>query len=148
MIPLLFTQVILFPFVAHTMTTNWQNSQREVELQTVADHMASTIQQLYLTIDSQSVLTGYVNQSSTFPITVATYPYTATASLSNPPNPDATKFLTVTLTLDEVANTVSADAVLGPYVQWSESIFRSTSSDASINVQKLSNGTLIFSFGG
>jgi hypothetical protein len=130
------------------MTTNWQNSQRDAELQTVADHMASTIQQLYLTINSQSVLIGNVTQASTFPITVAAYPYTATASLNNPPNPDATKILTVTLTLDDVANTVSADAVLGPYVQWTESTFRSTSSDASINVQKFSNGTLKFSFGG
>jgi hypothetical protein len=148
MIPLLFTQVILFPFVASAMTSNWQNSQRDIELQDAADHLASTIQQLYLTINSQDILTGTVTQASTLPITIASYPYNATGSLSNPPDPDATKILTVTLTLDEVSNTVSADAVLGPNVQWTESTFRSVSSDASINVQKFSNDTLAFSFGG
>jgi len=148
MIPLLFTQVIIFPFVASTMTSNWQNSQRNVELQDTADHLASTIQQLYLTINSQDVLTGTVTQASTLPINVASYPYTATASLNNPIDPDATKILRVTLTMDDVGNTVSADAVLGPNVQWTESTFRSTSSDASIIVQKFSNGTLLFSFGG
>ncbi len=148
MIPLLFTQVIVFPFVASTMTSNWQNSQRNVELQDAADHLASTIQQLYLTINSQDVLTGNITQASTLPITVASYPYTATGSLSDPPDPEATKILTVTLTLDDVGNIVSANAVLGPNVQWNESTFRSTSSDASINVQKFSNGTLAFSFGG
>lgn len=148
MIPLLFTQVIVFPFVASTMTSNWQNSQRNVELQDTADHLASTIQQLYLTINSQDVLTGTVTQASTLPITVASYPYTATASLNNPPDPNATKILTVTLTMDEVGNTVSADAVLGPNVQWTESTFRSTSSDASIIIQKFSDGALSFSFGG
>ena len=148
MIPLLFTQVIVFPLVASTMTSNWQNSQRDIELQDAADHLASTIQQLYLTINSNDVLTCNVTQASTVPITVWSYPYTATASLSEPPDPDATKILTVTLTLDDVENTVTAQAVLGPNVQWTESTFRSTSTDASINVQKFTNGNLIFSFGG
>ena len=148
MIPLLLTQVIIFPFVASTMTSNWQNSQRNVELQDTAEHLASTIQQLYLTINSQDVLAGTVTQASTLPITVASYPFTATGSLNSPPNPNATKILTVTLTMDDVGNTVSADAVLGPNVQWIELMFRSTSSDASIIVQKFSNDTLTFSFGG
>lgn len=150
MIPLLFTQVIVFPLVASTMTSNWENSQRNVELQGAADHLASTIQQLYLTINSVDVLVGDVTQASTLPITVASYPYIATASLSDPPDPDISKILTVTLTLDEVGNTVTANAVLGSNVQWIESTFRSTSPDASINVQKLGDDehTLIFSFGG
>jgi hypothetical protein len=150
LIPLLFTQMIVFPLVASTMTSSWQNSQRNVELQDAADHLASTIQQLYLTINGDDVLAGTVNQSSTLPITVSSYPYTATCSLSNPPDPNATKILTVTLTLDEVHNTVTAKAVLGPNVQWTASTFRSTSADASIIVQKLDDTehTLVFSFGG
>ena len=148
MIPLLFTQVIVFPLVASTMTSNWQNSQRNIELQDTADHLASTIQQLYLTINGNDVLAGYITQASTLPITVGSYPYNATGSLGNPPDPNSTKILTVTLTLDEVHNTATAQAVLGPNVQWTESTLRSTSTGASINVQKFSNGTLVFSFGG
>jgi hypothetical protein len=148
LIPLLFTQVIVFPFVASTMTSSWQDSQRNIELQDAADHLASTIQQLYLTINNEDILAGTVTQASTLPITVSSYPYNATGSLSSPSDPDSTRILTVTLTLEEVDNTVTAAAVLGPNVQWTESTLRSNSASASIDVQKFSNSTLVFSFGG
>jgi len=148
LIPLLFTQVIVFPLVASTMTSNWQDSQRDVELQDAADHLASTIQQLYLTVNNEDILAGTVTQASTIPITISSYPYTATGSLSSPSDPDSTRILTVILTLEEVGNTATAKAVLGPNVQWTDSNLRSNSPNASIDVQKFSNSTLVFSFGG
>jgi len=148
LIPLLFSQVIVFPFVASTMSSSWQDSQRNIELQDAADHLASTIQQLYLTINNDDILAGTVTQASTLPVTVSSYPYTATGSLSSPSDPDSTRILTVTLTLEEVDNTATAAAVLGPNVQWITSTLRSNSADASIDVQKFSNSTLVFSFGG
>jgi len=148
LIPLLFTQVIVFPLVASTMTSNWQDSQRDVELQDAADHLASTIQQLYLTVNNEDILAGTVTQASTIPITISSYPYTATGSLSSPSDPDSTRILTVILTLEEVGNTATAKAVLGPNVQWTDSTLRSNSPNASIDVQKFSNSTLVFSFGG
>jgi len=150
LIPLLFTQIIVFPLVASTMTNNWQESQRDVALQEVADHLASTIQQLYLTVNRPEILSGDVTQVSMLPVTVASYPYNVTASLSNPPNPGVVKILTVSLTLDEFGTTVTAAAVLGPNVEWTDSTLRSNSVDASINVNKFSNSThtiLTFSFG-
>ena len=149
LIPLLFSQVIVFPFVASTMTSSWQDSQRDIELQDAADHLASTIQQLYLAVNRDEILAGDITQASNVPVTVGSYPYNATCSLSNPPD-DSTKILTVTLTLDELGNTVTAASVLGPNVQWTESTLRSNSADASINVNKFSNSThtiLTFSFG-
>jgi len=149
LIPLLFSQVIVFPFVASTMTSSWQNSQRDIELQDAADHLASTIQQLYLTVNRDEILAGDITQASTVPVTVGSYPYSATGSLSDPPVGYA-KVLTVTLILDEVDNNATASAVLGDNVQWTESTLRSNSADASINVQKLDDveHTLVFSFGG
>jgi hypothetical protein len=147
LIPLLFTQVIVFPFVANTITTNWQNSQRDVELQDAANHLASTIQQLYLTVNRDEILECTVTQASPVPVTVASYPYNVNASLSSI-SEGSTRILSVTLTLDEVGNTVTAAAVLGPNVTWIESILRSTSNDAYIEAQKFSNGTIGFSFGG
>jgi len=148
LIPLLFTQVIIFPLVASMMASNWQDSQTNIELQDVSNHLASTIQQLYLTINNDDILAGTVIQASTLPVTVGSYTYTATGLLSSPSDPDSTRILTVTLTLQEVGNTVTAAAVLGPNVQWINSTLRSNSGDASIDVQKLSNNTLVFSFGG
>jgi len=149
LVPLLFSQVIVFPLVASTMSSSWQNSQRDIELQDVADHLASTIQQLYLTVNRDEILSGDMTQASTLPVTIASYPYSATCSLSDPLDGSA-KFLLVTLTLDEVDNTVNASVVLGTNVQWTESTLRSNSADASINVQKLDDAehTVVFSFGG
>lgn len=147
LIPLLFTQVIVFPFVASTITSNMQTSQRNIELQDTADHLASTIQQLYLTINREEILEGIVTQESNVPITVGSYPYTATGLLSSS-SENSSKLLEVILTLDDVDNTATAVAVLGPNAQWTDSTFRSTSNDASIEVHKLSNSTLVFSFGG
>jgi hypothetical protein len=147
LIPLLFSQVIIFPFVANAMTTHWQDSQRNIELQSAANHLASTIQQLYLTINSENIQTGEITQASPVPITVGFYPYEATCSLSNPSDGSA-KILKVTLTLDEVGNTASASVVLGQNVVWADQTpLRSNSADASINVEK-EDGTLTFSFGG
>ncbi|MCW4016347.1 MAG: hypothetical protein NWF06_08255 [Candidatus Bathyarchaeota archaeon] len=147
LIPLLFTQVILFPLVASTMASNWQDSQRDIELQDVANHLASTIQQLYLTVNRDEILVGTVTQVSTIPVTVASYSYSVTGSLSDPPDGSA-KILIFTLILDDVGNTVTASAVLGPNVNWIDSTLRSDSADAYIELQKFSNGTLTFSFGG
>jgi uncharacterized protein YjdB len=144
LIPLLFTQVLVFPFVASTIASNWQDSQRNVELQDAANHLASTIQQLYLTINRDEVLECTVTQASPVPVTVGSYPYNATC---NPPV-GSSNILKVTLTLDEVGNTATAAAVLGPNATWTESTLRSTSTDAYIEVQKFSNGTISFSFGG
>ena len=149
LIPLLFSQVIVFPFVASTMTSSWQNSQRDIELQDAADHLASTIQQLYLTVNRDEILVGEITQASTVPVTVASYPYSATGSLNDPPGGSA-KVLTVTLILDEVENNATASVVLGTNVNdWTDSTpLRSNSADACINVQKFSNNTITFSFGG
>jgi hypothetical protein len=149
LIPLLFTQLIVFPFVASTITSNWQDSQRDIELQDAANHLASTMQQLYLTINRDEILECTVTQASPVPVTVASYPYNATGSLSSL-SENSTRILSVTLTLDDVENTATAAAVVGPNLSWTDSTLRSTSTDAHIKVQKLDDEehTIIFSFGG
>jgi len=150
LLPVLFTQVIVFPFVASMITSNWQESQRDAALQEVADHLASTVQQLYLTVNREEILAGTITHALSLPPTVGSYPYTAVGSLSSPSDPNSTRILTLTLTMEE-GDTVTAAAVMGPNVIWTEgSILQSNSADVSINIQKLSdsNSTIIFSFGG
>jgi len=149
LIPLLFTQIIVFPFVASTITSSWQDAHRDVALEEAAGHLTSTIQQLYLTVNWDDILAGNVTHASTIPSTIDSYPYTVTGSLNSPSDPNATRILTLTLTLEKFKNTVTAVAVLGPNVLWTEgTALQSNSPDASINVQKFSNGTIGFSFGG
>ena len=147
LIPLLFSQVIVFPLVASTMANSWQDSQRDVALQEVANHLASNIQQLYLTVNRDEIMPGNMIQTSTLPVTIASYSYNANATLSTPSNPGVAKILTVTLKLDALDNTVTANAVLGYNVQWGDSIFRSNSANASIYVYKSPDNLISFSFG-
>ena len=148
LIPLLFTQVIVFPYVASTITSSWQESQRNASLQEAADHLASTVQQLYLTVNREEILAGTITHTLRIPATIDSYPYTAMGSLSSPSDPESTRILTLTLRIND-GNTVTAAAVLGPNVIWTEdSILQSTSADVSLTLQKLSNSTIVFAFGG
>jgi hypothetical protein len=145
LIPVLFIQIIVFPFAANMMATTWTNTQREAELQNAADHLASTIQQLYLSINQKEISVGNITQASTLSPTIQSYPYKATGSLRTA---DSSKVLTLLLETQGTKTTATATAVLGSNVLWiEESEFQSTSLDASIKVQKFANGTLLLSFG-
>ncbi|UCC58468.1 MAG: hypothetical protein JSW14_00640 [Candidatus Bathyarchaeum sp.] len=148
LIPLLFTQVIVFPLVANTITSSWQESERNVALQEAADHLASTVQQLYLTVNREEILAGTITHALRIPATINSYPYTAMGSLSSPSDPNSTRILTLTLTMED-GTTVTALAVMGSNVIWTENpILQSNSANASLELQKFSNSTIVFSFGG
>lgn len=149
MVPLLIFQIFIFPLAASRMASNWADSRRDTSLKDAANYIASTIQQLYLTVNRKEVSAGNVTQASTLPPTIDLYPYTAVGSLSSLSDLNSSKILTLFLTLENLGNTATANAVLGSNVLWAEeSIFRSNSPDASVNIQKFADGTLLFSFGG
>ena len=149
LIPLLFIQILVFPFAASIMASSWADSYRDTALKNAANYLASTIQQLYLSINRNEISAGTVTQASTLPLTIDSYSYTAVGSLSSPLDSNSSKILTLSLTLSNVGNTATANTVLGSNVLWDDaSILRSASSDASITVQKFANDTLFFSFGG
>jgi len=145
MIPVLFAQIVVFPFVASMMAVAWTNSHREAELQDAADYLASTIQQFYLSVNGEEISAGNITHASTLPPTIQSYPYKATGSLRFA---DSSGVLTLLLELLGTKITVTSTVVLGSNVLWmEESVFESTSPDASIRIQKFANGTLLFSFG-
>ena len=144
--PLLFSQILVFPFAASIMASSWAEARREVALQDVASHLASTIQQFYLSVNREEISAGNITHASTLPSTIESYAYTAIGDLSAPL--DSSRVLTLTLGLEGAGDTVTATALLGPNAEWDGGTFRSSSSDASIKVQKFVNGTLLFSFEG
>lgn len=149
LVPLLFAQIIVFPLAATIMTSNWADSYRDAALKDTANHLASTIQQLYLSVNRDEVSAGTMTQASTLPTTVDSYPYSATGYLRSTSGPNSTKILTLSLMMEIAGNTATANAILGPNVLWQEgSTLGSNSPTASIEVQKFGNGTLQFSFGG
>jgi len=148
MTPLLVLQILLFPFVASTMSSYWANATRDVTLQETASQIASTIQQLYLSLNRIEVTTGTITQASTFPTQIAGYTYTARGSTRTSLEQNSGKILTINLTLQVLGNSATAKTSLGSNTLWNtQSIFSSSSLTASIKVQKFANGTLLFSFG-
>jgi len=147
MAPLLVAQILLFPFIASTMTSYWANATTDIALQEVASQMGSTIEQLYLSLNRMEVSTGTIKQASTFPTEISSHPYTASGSLITSSEPNSGKILLLNLTMQDAGNTVITKTSLGPNVLWNiESVFYSASPNASIKIQKFANGTLLFSF--
>lgn len=148
MTPLLVVQILVFPYVASTMSSYWANATRDVTLQETASQIGSTIQQLYLSLDRIEVSTGTITQASTFPTEIDGHSYTVKGSLRTSLNPSSGKVLTLNLTLQGLGNSVAAQTSMGSNVLWNEtSTFYSSSPNASIKVQKSTDGTLSFSFG-
>ena len=146
--PLLVVQILLFPFVATTMSSYWENATRDVTLQETASQMGSTIQQLYLSLSRAEVSVGTATQASAFPAEIDGHSYNATGSLRSSLEPNSGKILLLNLMLEDFGNTATTQTSLGSNVSWNEnSVYRSSSPNASIKVQKFTNGTLLFSFG-
>ncbi len=109
--------------------------------------MATTIQQLYLSLNRPEVSAGNITQASTFPKEISGHTYEAKGLLQGSFQFGFGRVLSLNITLQDLRSTVVVQTPLGPNVLWKEeSIFTSSSTDASIRVQKFVNGTLLFSF--
>ena len=145
--PLLIVQVILFPFLAYTMSSTWADAAREITLEEAGSQMASTIQQLYLSFNRAEVSAGTMVQASTFHSEISGQSYIVKGFLNQSLALGSGKVLALNLTLQKLGVRATVRTPLGPNVLWDEqSLFDSSSPNASIKVQKFVNGTLLFSF--
>lgn len=145
LVPVLFIQILVFPFAAQIMATTWADTQKEAELQTAADYLASMIQQTYLSVNREGISAGSITLTFVLPTTIHAHSYTATGTLRTV---DSTGILTLLLELQGTETAASASAMLGSNTQWDEeSVFQSISSNAAIHIQKFVNNTIHFSFG-
>jgi len=144
MVPILLVQVILIPMAAGWMMDVWVVRRRETALQDVASHVGSTIQQLYFSLNREEVFAGITTQAANVPPFIESIPYVITASGTKVEN---STFIDLYLTLMGIGTTATSRVTLGPNVSWEQSTFVSNSTNASIQVEKFSNGTLSFSFG-
>lgn len=144
--PLLVIQIMLFPFMANTISSGWANSARDIALNETGSQIANTIQQLYLSLNRADFLPGTIVHASTFPKEIGAHVYTVTGLLTTPVL-NSSRILLLNLTVQELRNTVVVQTPLGPNALWNEnSLFISSSLGASIKAQKFANGTLLFSF--
>jgi len=146
MIPILIMQIFLFPLTAGIIMNGWVDSRRTLALQETASHLGSSMQQLYLSLNHESISAGVVNNTLDTPPFIEGYAYTGTAALRNASNPDEARILDVTLTLMGTNIETASSVTLGQNVLWGNTTLRSNSTYAGISAAKLPNGTIQLAF--
>ena len=138
MIPLLILQIFLFPLAASLIMNGWVDSRRTLELQETGSHLGSSIQQLYSSLNHDSISTGTVTDKLELPPFIEGYAYEGNATLRTALDPalNSSKILDITLTLKGTSIQSTSSVTLGQNVEWQDSIFASNSTNASVKAEK------------
>ena len=149
MIPILILQIFLFPFTASLIMNTWVTSRESLALQEAASHLGSSIQQVYFSLNHDSISAGTLTSKSNIPPFIENYPYVGNASLATSLDSslNSTKVLGITLNLIGAGVSTSTSVTLGQNVVWQNSTFLSNSTGAGIIAHKYPNGTIQLSFG-
>ena len=147
MIPVLIAQIFIFPFTASVIMNTWTDSRMTLELQETAGHLSSSIQQLYYSINHESMASGSMSITLDMPPLIEGHAYSTT--LSHVTQIDTTyKIMNVTLKLSGTKDQTSTIVTLGQNVDWQNSLsFNSGSQPVTLNADKSSNSIWI-SLGG
>ena len=152
MVPVMILQIFLFPLTASWLMNIWVDSRRTLALQEVASHLGSTIQQLYFSLNHETISAGTATYTPGLPPFIENYNYIGNATLRTVAgSADSSKVLSITLTLAKTKITVTTMVILGPNVQWQPSVFVSNSTNACIKAVKFwdtDEYTIRLSFGG
>ncbi|MGB8780201.1 MAG: hypothetical protein WCD81_06080 [Candidatus Bathyarchaeia archaeon] len=148
MMPVLILQIFLFPIFANSLMNTWVDSRRTLAVQDVAGQLGSAVQQLYFSLNHDSIPAGTITYSPGLPQFIESSYYTGNAILSSSTNPSNPSFLQLTVKLVGTSNSVTTTVILGSNVLWKQSIFMSNSTNACVSAQKFSNGTISLWFGG
>lgn len=143
MVPILLTQVILIPMATAWMMDAWVVRRKETELQDVASHVGSTIQQLYFSLNREEITPGVTTQAANVPLFIESIPYVITASDKKVEN---STIIDLQLSLTGTSISTATRVTLGSNVLWEQSTLVSNSTSPGVKVEKFSNGTLSFSF--
>lgn len=146
-IPVLIAQIFLFPLTATIIMQNYENSRQVLELQQTAGNLGSSIQQLYYTMNHDTVSDGTMKIILHVPTSIDSRPYTTT--LSHAIDAETSyAIMNVTLKLIGTTSQTSTLVTLGPNVDWQENLsFNSTATSLSVVANKTSN-SIWLSFGG
>ncbi len=149
MIPLLIMQIFLFPLTASWLMNIWVDSRRTLALQDAASHLGSAIQQLYFSLNHETISAGTATYLPGLPPFIENLRYIGNATLQTVLDPmlNSSKVLELMLTLATTGTKVTTSVILGPNVLWRESTFMSNSTNACVSAEKFPNGTICLRFG-
>jgi hypothetical protein len=146
MLPILIMQIFLFPLTAGIIMNGWVDSRRTLALQETASHLGSSMQQLYSSLNHESIREGVVNNTLGTPPFIEGYAYKGNAVLRNASDANSTRVLDITLRLMGTGLEAASSVTLGQNVLWQNSTLMSNSTYAGISAAKLSDGTIQLAF--
>ena len=142
--PALILMIFLLPFTANAIMNTHVESRQKLELQNVASNLASTIQQIYFSLNHESVAAGSISANLEIPPLLESRSYLVNGTSRTALDTGAT---IVDLTLRFAGGAINnASVTLGKNAQWGNSSFRSDSLTSYMNATKLSNNTIQISF--
>lgn len=150
MIPILVMQIFLFPVTASWLMNIWVDSRRTLTLQDASSHLGSVIQQLYFSLNHETISTGTATHAPGLPPFIENQHYHGEATLKKTsyPTSNSSKSLEITLELATTGTTVTTSVILGPNTLWRDSTFVSNSTNACVKAEKFPNETICLYFGG
>jgi hypothetical protein len=147
MVPVLIVQIFIFPLAASVIMNAWTDSHMTIDLQATAGNIGSSIQQLYYTMNHESMSNGSMSITLDTPPLIEGYAYTTT--LGHVEHLDTSyQIMNVTLKLLGTKNQASTIVTLGQNVDWQENLsFLSGAQPIILNADKTSN-SIRLSLGG
>jgi len=146
LIPLTIVTIIIFSSVANTVTQNYLQQQNLLIAQDAVNQLATTLQQIHYSLNQNEITPSIVLKTSPLPKTILSSSYIVRGALEIPKEITVGRKLTLTLFLQGVALIVNKTIVLTPNTIWKDSVLSSLSSEANIEFQKFTNGTIQISF--
>lgn len=150
MIPILLTQIIVFPYLAITIRDSWLGSNVNLELQEIGSNLSSSMQQLYYTMNHASISSGTLSAKIDNPAVIGDgygnfYSYTIKLLNATEANSNV-RILNITLSIVAgPGGSTSTLVTLGENAAWqNNSVFLSNST--SITATKTSD-SITLSFG-
>ncbi|MCJ7635159.1 hypothetical protein MUP77_22550 [Candidatus Bathyarchaeota archaeon] len=140
LLPLMMIALVLFPVAANSVVINYVNQQHLVIAQSAMNQIVSTVQQLSYSLSQENIMPCNVTMTKLLPQKIDAYTYDVSAT-TNPSNE-----LTLSLYMSSLNIHVDKTITLSPTTLWSNSQFHSILPTAAIKVEKMMNGTLLFSF--
>jgi hypothetical protein len=149
MMPVMILQIFLFPIVANALMNTWVDQRRTLVLQEVTGSLGSTIQQLYSSLNHDTIPSGTVTYSPGLPPFIENIAYTGNVTLltGSASTSNSSIILKLTTKLTGTSDSATTTFVVGSNVLWQQSNFASNSTNASVNAKKFVNGTILLWFG-
>ena len=131
--------LVLFPMVTNLVVGNYMNEQRLIIVEGAGNKLASTIQQLYLTMSLSEVQACTVTVSNPLPAKIEDQDYIITADLVG-------DTLTLHISLPGIQLTYHHSFTIGEQAEWLTSTLNSNLPNSGIEAVKNIDGSIVLRF--